>query len=533
MDVNTIIENIVIKYRFNFNESQDPQKMFKVAMGSAAKDLLVKDIKTGQDLIKQITSDVNSWDMDKIKEEFNKRGLEEKKEKREKHLVFPKMTVEPIDGKVITCYPPEPSKYPHIGHAYACLINYLFAKAHNGKFYIRFEDTNPDLAKEEFYKAQMWGYKWLGVEPDLIVNASDYMEIYYEKLEYLIKEGKAYVCTVKSEDISAARRAKEELPERNNSVAQNLDSWKKMLSGKIDNAVVLAKIDMTSPNAELRDPAIMRINKNPHPKTGTKYTVWPTYRFQSVILDGEMKITHRFRSKEFESLKPSQKILSEWLGYKYPDIFEFARINLVGATASGRKLREMVEQGNLSWDNPALSTLIALKRRGFTKESIYEFVDKAGVSKSESTIEWSVIESFNRSILSKDDIKKIPAFENPVKVNIADSNKILENNPLTGYIDSSAKEIEYRVRHLANAIRNKDVLNITSLEPKKGLTILAFSKDIIEVNVLMPELDVIKKIYVDKDGFESLKEGDVCILEGFAFARLEDKLNKRFVYTHK
>ena len=535
-DVKRIIENIVIKYRKNFKTKQDPKKIFSVAMSSDAKSELLQNIKESMKEIKLIVDDINLWSDDKIEKEFKERGLEEKKVKRKKILVFPKLK-NVVDGKVVTTFAPEPSKYPHIGHAITCLINYKFAKMYSGKFYLRFEDTNPNLAKEEYYKAQLDGINWLGIKPDKIIYASDYMDLIYEKSEFLIKNKSAYVCDCDSKTVRNLREKRLECKCRSNSVDKNLELWKKMLLGKFETGEVSLRLmgDMKSHRAEFRDPVLMRINKAKHPRVGNKYFVWPTYLMQNTILDCVTGVTHRFRSKEFEVWHVVQIYLAKKLGYEYPEVFEYARVNLVGGQASGRKLREQVIEGNLSWDDPSLTSLVALKRRGFLPEAIIEFVEKIGVSKTESTVEWSVLESINRKYFASKNLNKIASFENPVKVKVLDENKVLEKDLNEVYIDANTEfNKEYKLRHVGNVIRKNNSLIAVGNEQKKGLNMLPFAQNIFEVKVLMPSLkNKETKLYVDADLYKTLKTGDVVYLERFAYCRLDSKEKNTFVFTHK
>ncbi len=535
-----IIENLAIKYRCNFKQAQDPKKIFSVAMGSEAKQEILKDIKSSQSDIEKIVKEINSWSEKKLEEEFEKRNLFEEKEKVKKTLVFPKME-NVVDGKVVTTYPPEPSKYPHIGHAYACTINYRFAKEHNGKFYIRFEDTNPSLAKKEFYNAQLEGYKWLGIKENGIVYASDYLDLFYKKAEDLIAIGKAYVCICPSEKVRDLRQKKESCECSKQSILQNKELWKKLLQEKFKEGEACLRLvgEMESLRAEMRDPVLLRISFEEHPRTKKKYFLWPTYLFQNTILDCELGITHRFRSKEFEVWKLAQKYLVDLLNYKYPEIFEFARVNLVGGLASGRKLRESVQEGNLEWNDPSLTTLTALKRRGFLPEAIAEFVDKMGISKTESTVQWSVLDSMNRKILAKRDIKKIACFENPLKVSVKDNNNILSKQIKELYIDNKAeKNKEYKLRNLGNVIREDDfTLTAVGNEQKKGLSMLPFADLVVEVKIIMPfaigDLQREKTLFVDSEAYEQLKTDEIVCLEQFAYCRLDNKEKKIFVYGHE
>jgi glutamyl-tRNA synthetase len=534
-----IIENIVIKYRFNFKQEQDPKKIFSVAMGSEAKSEIVKDIKNSQTEIAEIVKEINSWPESKIEDEFNKRNLEDKKEKVKKTLVFPKME-NIIDGKVKTTYPPEPSKYPHIGHAYACVINYRFAKEHNGKFVIRFEDTNPKLAKKEYYNLQLEGYNWLGIKANEIIYASDYMDLLYKKAEELINKEKAYVCLCNSEDVRNKRQKKESCECSKNLKEKNLELWTKLLNKEFKEGEASLRLigDMTSPQAEFRDPVLLRISYLEHARTKNKYHLWPSYIFQNTILDCELGVTHRFRSKEFEVWKPVQKYLANLLDYIYPEVFEFARVNLVNGIASGRKLRETIEQGNMAWDDPSLTTLVALRRRGFLPESIIEFIDKMGVSKTESTIEWSVLDSINRKLLAQKDIKKIACFEKPIKVKVKDENNFLEKKLLEIYIDEKTQFAkEYKLRNTGNVILENKVLKALPNEQKKGLNMLPFALELQEIKVIMPcdldDLNREKILFVDAQAYSDLKENDIVILDGFAYCRLDNKEKNIFIFSHE
>lgn len=534
-----IIENIVIKYRANFKQEQDAKKIFSVAMGSEAKPEIVKDIKAAQADIEKIVKDVNSWSESKIDSEFTKRNLEEKKEKVKKTLVFPKMQ-NIVEGKVVTTYPPEPSKYPHIGHAYACIINYRFAKEHNGKFYIRFEDTNPSLAKKEYYQVHLDGYHWLGLKEDGIYYASDYMDLLYKKAEELVNMNKSYVCTCNSEKVRDLRQKKESCECSKLSKEENLKQWKKLLNKEFKEGEACLRLvgNMKSPQGEMRDPVLLRISYLEHARVGTKYHLWPTYLFQNTILDCELKVTHRFRSKEFEVWHPVQKFLADILKYNYPDIFEFARVNLVGGQASGRKLREQVTQGNMQWDDPSLTTLAALKKRGFQPEAIMEFVDKMGVSKTESTIEWSVLDSFNRKVLANKDIKKIACFEKPIKVKIQDDNNYLEKPIKELYVDSKTKFAqEYKLRNLGNVILQNLSLKALPNEQKKGLNMLPYAQEIKEIKVIMPyaidDEEREKVLFIDANAYKDLKDNDIIILEGFAYCKLDNKEKNIFIFSHE
>jgi len=370
--------------------------------------------------IKKIVIEVNSWDKEKQETEMKKLGvsIEEKAEEKKELADLPNAEI----GKVITAFPPEPSKYPHIGHAKAALVNYLYAKKYKGKFILRFEDTNPELAKEEYYDAVLDGLKWLGIKWDKLDYTSNHIEEFYKVTEKLIKENKAYVCVCEQEKIKKNRRFMVECKCRNNSIQENLELWKKMLTiFKEGEASVRIKILMDHKNAAMRDPSIMRIIDHPHVRTGNKYRVWPMYDFATSLMDGWEGVTHRVRSKEFEMRRELQQFIQKAVGLKITYITEMARFNLEGVPSSGRQIREMIQNKELmGWDDPRLTTLISLKRRGFDPEGIKEFLISTGVTKTESMLTWEALESFNRSIIDSKCNRYFAVF-NPMEIKIVDS----------------------------------------------------------------------------------------------------------------
>ena len=373
--------------------------------------------------IKKTIEDVNSWNIEKQKNKLKSLGISIEKKIEEKRglpdLPDAKM------GKVMTAFPPEPSKYPHIGHAKAALINYLYAKKYKGKFILRFEDTNPELSKKEFYDAILDGLKWLGIKWNKLDYVSDHVKEYYKATERLLKEEKAYVCVCKQSEIKKNRRLMEECKCRKNILNENLELWKKMLTTfKEGEASVRIKISMEHKNAAMRDPTIMRIIDYPHPRIKKKYRVWPIYDFATALMDSWEGVTHRIRSKEFEMRTELQKFIQKSLGLKSPYITEIARFNLKGVPSSGRQIREMIKNKELfGWDDPRLTTLIALKRRGFDSEGIKEFLVSTGVSKSEATLTWDVLETFNRSIIDPKCNRYFCVFD-PVEIKIKDFPKV-------------------------------------------------------------------------------------------------------------
>ena len=222
-------------------------------------------------------------------------GLLEKKQKEERNI----FAFLGCKEGVITAFPPGPEKYPHIGHAKALLLNYLLAKQYHGKFIVRFEDTNTATVRQEYYDAMLRDFAWLGVSWDELLYASDFMPLFYEKCEELLKKGLAYVDTASQEEVASSRKKGVPTDSQGNAIQKNLDLWKQMPKMKAGEAIVRLKIDLKHQNTTMRDPTIFRIVDEPHARQGTNYRVWPNYDFQNAVMDSHSNIDMRIRSKEF------------------------------------------------------------------------------------------------------------------------------------------------------------------------------------------------------------------------------------------
>ncbi len=364
-----------------------------------------KDMKSTSAKINAIISEVNKLGVAAQLEELQKTAPEllEKKEKEEQRGL-PELK-NAVMGKVITRIPPEPSKYNHLGHAISFLINYIYAQKYKGKCIMRFDDTNPEKESVEYVDAMKEDVlEYLDIKPDEVIFASDHMDKYYEYAEKLVSEGKAYVCSCKSEDISKARREMTECSHRNKPVAEEQKLWKEMREGKFDEGSVTLrlKIDMMHKNAVMRDPVIYRLSYTPHYRQGTKFKVWPMYDFETSIEEGLIGVTHVLRSNEFDSRIELHKYIASLFGFPDVEYKHYGRFSVPGATTKGREIRDLIESGDyIGWDDPRLVTLRALKRRGIVKESYYELAVVAGLSKQETNLDYSVIAAINRQILDK------------------------------------------------------------------------------------------------------------------------------------
>ena len=308
---------------------------------------------------------------------------------------------EGVYDTVHTRFPPEPNGYLHIGHAKAILLSYGIAKKYGGKFNLRFDDTNPTKEKSEFVESIKADVKWLGADwEDRLFFASDYFEQMYEAAVKLIKKGKAYVCDLTAEEIREYRGTLTEpgkdSPYRNRSVEDNLRLFEEMRAGKYADGekVLRAKIDMASPNINMRDPIIYRVAHMTHHNTGDKWCIYPMYDFAHPIEDAIEGITHSLCTLEFEDHRPLYDWVVRELEYPMPPRqIEFAKLYLTNVVTGKRYIKKLVEEGIVDgWDDPRLVSIAALKRRGFTPESIKMFVDLCGISKSQSSVDYAMLE---------------------------------------------------------------------------------------------------------------------------------------------
>lgn len=345
---------------------------------------------------------------------------------------------EGVYDHVQTRFPPEPNGFLHIGHAKSILLNYGMAKEYGGKFNMRFDDTNPTKEKSEFMDAIIEDVKWLGADyEDRLFYASDYFDEMYEDAVKLIKKGKAYVSTLTAEQMREYRGTLTEPgkndPDRDRSVEENLRLFEEMKSGKVeDGAMTLrAKIDMASPNINMRDPIIYRVAHMTHARTGDKWCIYPMYDFAHPIEDAIEGITHSLCTLEFEDHRPLYDWVKNECEYKNPPRqIEFAKMYLNNVVTGKRYIKKLVEDGIVDgWDDPRLVTIASLRRRGFTPESIKMFVDMCGISKAQATAEYAMLEYCIREDL-KLKVPRMMAILDPVKL-------VIDNYPdgETEYLD--------------------------------------------------------------------------------------------------
>lgn len=331
------------------------------------------------------------------------------------------------EGKVksiVTRFPPEPNGYLHIGHAKSILLNYGLAKKYGGKFNLRFDDTNPTKEKTEFVDSIIEDVKWVGGDfEDRLFFASNYFDQMYEAAVKLINKGKAFICDLTADEIREYRGTLTEpgknSPYRDRSIEENLQLFEEMRAGKYEDGskVLRAKIDMASPNINMRDPVIYRVAKIPHHNTGDKWLIYPMYDFAHPIEDAIEGVTHSICTLEFEDHRPLYDWVVRELEYENPPKqIEFAKMYLTNVITGKRYIKKLVEEGIVDgWDDPRLVSISALRRRGFTPESIQMFMELCGVSKSQSSVDYAMLEYCIREDL-KLKRPRIMAVLDPIKL---------------------------------------------------------------------------------------------------------------------
>ena len=365
------------------------------------------------------------------------------------------------EGKVDvvhTRFPPEPNGYLHIGSAKAIFINYTIAKHYGGLFNLRFDDTNPAREGDEYVQSILQDLKWLGAEPNGgIFYGSDYFERCYEYAEQLIKEGKAYVDDLTREEMQEYRgndagKPSRPSPYRDRTPEENLDLFRRMRAGEFADGekTLRAKIDLASPNMNMRDPTIYRIKHVEHHRQGDKWCIYPMYDFAHPIQDAIEGITFSLCSLEFENHRPLYEwVITNLFGKEFPKQREFARLNVTNTVMSKRYLRELVEKNIVDgWDDPRMPTLSGLRRRGYTPTSIFTFVKEAGISKADNLVDMRQLEAVLRAELELNAQRRVAVLE-PVKLIIdnypADQCEYfdLPNNPNRDANDTTTRKVAF------------------------------------------------------------------------------------------
>lgn len=512
-------------------------------------------------IVNNVITEINKIPLEKQISELEKAAPELlKKEKKERDFSLPELP-DAKKGKVVTRFPPEPNGYLHIGHAKAAIIDHEYAKIYDGKFILRFDDTNPENAQLEFYDAQKEDLKWLGVEWDEEYNTSDHLETHYKLAEQLIKQGDAYVCECHSDKIKDHRFYGKECECRCVTWKENLDAWKEMLSSSYD-VILRLRGDMTCSNTAMRDPTLFRIIETPHPLHGDKYRVWPTYDFAGAVEDSLSGVTHPFRTKEYELRDECYFKLLELLKLRKPHLMEFARLSIEGMPVSKRKIKPLIEKGAVSgYDDIRLPTLRGLKKRGILPEAIKQFVLSQGISKVESTVDFGLVEAANRKVI--DPIAKRYFFvKNPIKLKVENApEKTKQINLHPDNIDLGTRTVktgkiffiqksDLEKLKIGDVFRLKDLFNVKITKKDKeviaeyvgdnlipdSLKIQWTTDKFIKMSVFVPHplfsgeeynADSLETIdgYAE-EAVSQLKTDELIQFERFGFVRIENVNNK-------
>ena len=310
-------------------------------------------------------------------------------------------------GKVVTRFTPAPNGYPHIGHAKAAIISEEYAKMYGGKLVLRYDDTNPEDTRLEYWAAIKVGLDWLGIEFDEIKNTSDDIGLLYDKCVEMIKKNYAYVCTCKRDTISKNRKEMVSCECSMGDVKQNEERWERMFKKyKPGEAIVRFRGDMESKNTVMRDPVLFRINDARHARLAEEHRVWPSYDIAVAVEDSTDGITHALRSKEYELRNELYHAILDALDMRHPKMLEFSRLEFKGMPVSKRILRPLIDEGKVSsYDDPRLPTLAALERRGITPEAIRKFTLSLSLTKADTLAPFDSLEAFNRKIVDENSIR--------------------------------------------------------------------------------------------------------------------------------
>ncbi|MDE1869515.1 MAG: glutamate--tRNA ligase [Candidatus Micrarchaeota archaeon] len=516
--------------------------------------------------INEIVSSVNSLSKEQIQaesvlhaDEFAKAEAIKAKES------VPKFILDgAVEGKFFARFSPEPNGYPHIGHAKIAFMEREFTDIYRGNLALYFDDTNPEAEKQEYVDAIRSDLSWLGIKFDREYYSSDHIPQVYANAEKLISQGDAYACSCPAETMSENREKGIECAHRSSAVNVNLDLWKKMINKEFgENQIAIRlKGDMKSLNTVMRDPVLLRIKVHPHYRQGTKYAVWPTYDFNTPIVDSIEGITDAMRSKEYELRDELYAKILDLLGLRKPRIHSIARLEIKDGLTSKRKVKELIEQGLLmGYDDPRLVTVASLRRRGIVPEAIKKFVLRFGMSKTNSEVDISMLLDENRKIIDKSS-KRLFFVQNPRKITI-------EGAPMQDVkirlLDGSAEFREYKAANVVyisdkdakllkagDKIRFKDLF-IVEIVNSQGDTCKFIGGDqktdrtvqwVSEGNYIDAKLLIPGRLLVDgefnKESLEhvsgfiesyasKLNQGEIVQLERVGFFRLDSKQDMTFI----
>jgi glutamyl-tRNA synthetase len=536
----------------------------------------VKELST---VINSVVSEVNSLSMIEQRSIVEEKWPEtQKKEKAEEKKLPPLLNVDKYP-QIVTRFSPNPDCVLHLGSARAILLSHEYARIYNGKFILRFEDTDPKIKKPslEFYDTIRQDLKWLGCKVDEEYIQSDRLPIYYEYTARLVREGNAYVCECPTEEFRKKILAKEPCPCRVLPPSENLERWHRMLNGSYSEgqAVVRVKTDLENPNPAVRDWPALRVidtKKYPHPRVGSKYIVWPLYNLAAGIDDHLMGMTHIIRGKEHYTNMVRQKYMYQYLGWTYPEAIHYGRLKITGAFLSKSKIVQGIKEGCYSgFDDPRLGTFAALRKRGITPEAIKKMIIDVGTKSNDVTLSWDNLFSYNRKILDATSSRyffvslpfelkvlkvpktfhsKLPLHPNKPEWGFREYTIVPEGKEKTALFWISEKDTE--AMENSKIIRLMELFNI-KIEGKTDNTITAiFASESYEdvrkikaqliqwipkgeqfpCQVVMPDASIIEGFA--ESACKKLKADAIIQFERFGFTRINE-VNKEIIayYAHK
>ncbi len=533
------------------------------------------------DLISKIVNEVNNLSIDEQKRKVEEKWPEilnkEKTEEKDKQL--PALPNADKYEQVITRFSPNPDCVLHLGSARAIILSHEYARLYKGKFILRFEDTDPKVKKPvlEFYNSIREDLEWLKCKADEEYIQSDRIQIYYEYAEWLLREGKAFVCTCPPEQFRKKAVAQEPCNCRSISAKENLNRWQLMLEGGYNEgeAVVRVKTDIDHPNPAVRDwPAlrIIDVKRYPHPRVGSKYRVWPLYNMAAGVDDHLLGITHIIRGKEHLTNQVRQKYMYKHLGWKYPETIHYGRLKIIGAFLSKSKIvqgiREHVYTG---WDDPRLATFVALRKRGITPDAIRKMIIDLGPKTADVTLSWENLYAYNRKILDPESFRYFFISE-PIELRVEGIPKIFTaklplhpEKPENGFREYTVKpegdedskvfwiaKKDAKSAKVGKIVRFIELFNINIRSVKSGLVKTVFASQSygdarrakanlihwiqkgteIPCQVVMPDGSINEG--VAESACKKLKPGDVIQFQRFGFVHVDENNTKlKVYYAHK
>jgi len=490
--------------------------------------------------VESVVNEVNTWGLEKQIETLKEIAPEllEKEKKEEKGL--PELP-QAVPGKVVTRFAPAPTGPLNISHMLrAVMLSYLYAEKYDGKFILRFDDTDARRIEKKFYRMIEEDLKMCGVVWHRKVITSDDMPLYYRYAEKLIRESKAYMCACDAETFRKLKLKKLSCPCRSRSAEENLDMWEAALQKKYKEGEVALRFmtSMSDPNPALRDPVIMRISKDRHPIQGRKYDVWPLYNYAAAIEDHRYGITHVFRGKEHEHNTEVQRRIYEALGWEPPVVVNFGMIYTPGEKLHTRDIKDAIRRGEYSgWDDPRLHTIRALVRRGFVAEAFRKYAEHCSLTKTDIRLDWETFESYNRKAIDGVADRFMVVID-PVKISmkrsgLAGKKVFLRNHPervdtrevkVTENIYVSKDDFiafkgrEVRLKELATGIMGKtfrptgEDTSVQKIQwvPERNIKVTVVKPDALLRGVGEPAL-------------KKLREGRIIQMERIGFGRVDNK----------